>query len=122
MKTPIRELIASILAYALGLYDTRKIVLSKDQESATLNATSKTPYIRDSKDTEKGETREDPPAVHYNVYSKEHVHQLRKAFPQKRWSTTTSEAELAFNAGQQSVMDNIEKRLTNEGLKTNVLS
>lgn len=124
MKNLIRNLLGSILAFALGLYDVRRKVLSEDQESATSEETFNTSYIRDSKEKDQTEGRtEEHTEVHkYQVYSREHVEQLRKAFPQKRWDKDTSEAELAFSAGQQSVVDNIEKRLSNEGRKAHVLN
>lgn len=124
MKNLIRNLLGSILAFALGLYDVRRKVLSEDQESATSEETFNTSYIRDSKEKDQTEGRtEEHTEVHkYQVYSREHVEQLRKTFPQKRWDKDTSEAELAFSAGQQSVVDNIEKRLSKEGRKAHVLN
>ena len=50
----------------------------------------------------------------YMVYSKEHVEELNKMFPLKQWTTKTTEAELAFNAGQRSVVDSILQRLTTQ--------
>lgn len=119
MKNRIRNLLGLLLAFALGLTHVRKTVLSEDQESAT-SKTFKDSYIRDSKDRDKEGGEEVVPT--YMVYSREHLEELRKIFPQKRWNKDTTEAELAFNAGQQSVVDNIENRLSKEGRKAHVLN
>jgi len=120
MKNRIRNLLGSLLAFALGLTHVRGTVLSEDHESATSDKPINCPYIRDSKEEDKegGETV----VPTYMVYSREHLEELRRVFPQKRWNKDTTEAELAFNAGQQSVVDNIENRLSREGRKAHVLN
>jgi hypothetical protein len=119
MKNRIRNLLGLLLAFALGLTHVRKTVLSEDQESAT-SKTFIDVDIRDSEELDKGEGEIVVPT--YMVYSREHLEELRKIFPQKRWNKDTTEAELAFNAGQQSVVDNIENRLSKEGRKAHVLN
>lgn len=119
MKNRIRNLLGFFLAYVLGLTYARPDTISEDQESATSEGIYN-PYIRDS---EKDKQKEGEQEVHkYHVYSKEHLQELKKIFPPKRWDKDTDEADLAFSAGQQSVIDNIERRLSREGRKAHVLN
>jgi hypothetical protein len=110
MINTIRNLFGTLIAFALGLLTVRSIILSKDLESATYKDSS----LRDSKerDIDKGE----PSVEKYRVYSREHLEMLTKIFPHKRWSKDTTEAQLAFNAGQQSVIDSIANRLSAPGV------
>lgn len=120
MKKLIRNLLGSVLAFALGLYQVRRTVLSEDQESATSEKPFNSSYIRDSTEGEQKEGDTYVPI--YMVYSREHLQELRKIFPPKRWDKDSTEADLAFSAGQQSVIDNIENRLSKEGRKAHVLN
>jgi len=116
MKTTVLTFMYSILASITGL------VRDPNTSEGDKPATSKTNYelyIRDSEGETKAEIQEEPPV--YRVYSKEHLEELKKIFPKERWSKSKTVEELAFNAGQLSVIDSIEARLKAEGLKTNVL-
>jgi len=112
----------SILASLTGL--VRSSDNSEGDKPATSSHPSRDDYwldknIRDSEGETKAEIQEEPPV--YRVYSKEHLEELKKIFPKERWSKSKTVEELAFNAGQLSVIDSIESRLKAEGLKTNVL-
>ena len=120
----VMNFLYSVLATVLGMHTNTGN--SKGFKPATYSHDSdngKEPYIRDS---EQGETPvekivppEDRPI--YRVYSKEHVDALKKVFPHKRWNKDSSIADLAFSAGQQSIIDSIESRLKAEGIKSHVL-
>ena len=66
-------------------------------------------------DSSQGEHSQSFPT--YNLYSSEHINELNKLFPIKQWDSNTTEAELAFNAGQRYVVDHILSRLTKEQKK-----
>ena len=51
------------------------------------------------------------------LYSKETLEELRKLFPKKLWDEQTTVEHLAFNAGQQSIIAFIERRLAKEKRK-----
>lgn len=51
------------------------------------------------------------------LYSKEALEELRKIFPRKDWSENASLEELAYNKGQQDVLNFIERRLGKERFK-----
>lgn len=51
------------------------------------------------------------------LYSKESLEQLRKVFPLLQWSKKLSIEDLAHNAGQQSIIEFIERRLGKEAFK-----
>lgn len=51
------------------------------------------------------------------LYSKETLDALRKIFPVSMWKKDSTIEELAYNAGQQSIIDYIDRRLGKESLK-----
>lgn len=56
------------------------------------------------------------------LYSKEALEELRKVFPQRRWEEHRTLEELAYNAGQQHVIDHIERRLHKAGPNMQVIN
>lgn len=68
-------------------------------------------------ETDKGQGEHSHSSSTYMLYSTEHIEELNKLFPIKQWSNNTTEAELAFNAGQRHVVDHILSRLTKEQKK-----
>lgn len=51
------------------------------------------------------------------LYSKETLDALKRLFPVSIWKEDTSVESLAYNAGQQSIINYIENRLGKESLK-----
>jgi hypothetical protein len=51
------------------------------------------------------------------LYSKETLDHLKRIFPVSMWTDSTSIEQLAYNAGQQSIIQYIENRLGKESLK-----
>ena len=51
------------------------------------------------------------------LYSKETLVQLKKLFPIKIWDDNTTVEDLAYSAGQQSIITFIEQRLAKEQRK-----
>lgn len=48
------------------------------------------------------------------LHSKEGIAKLRTLFPIKKWTPKTTEADLAFSAGEQKVIDYIENNITQQ--------
>ena len=57
------------------------------------------------------------PATPSFLYSKETLEQLRKLYPIKQWDENTTVEQLSYNAGQQSIIDFISRRLAKEKRK-----
>jgi len=51
------------------------------------------------------------------LYSKETLDALRKIFPVSMWKKDSTIEELAYNAGQQSIIEFIENRIKKESIK-----
>ena len=84
-----------------------KVDDSKDIESATV--------VPDSNQVNtKVEPLDNQPTF---LYSKESLVQLKKIYPVVLWDKNKTSNDLAFNAGQQDIINFIERRLGKESLK-----
>jgi len=83
----------------------------------TLMSIANTLLADDSDDRESATVNELESQPTFFVYSKEHVEMLKKTFPVSMWKEGTTLEQLAYLAGQQSIIEFIENRLKKESIK-----